>query len=74
MSDYAVRRLGLAPCTEQDFKMFKKRERIVKSGDKKMLAEFDAKYGTKLRAMMSMPVPVEATQPEEPAEKEEEGE
>ena len=41
MAFYAVRRLGLAPCSEAEYKNIVKREQLVEAGDKKALAAFD---------------------------------
>ena len=41
MATYAVRRLGLAPCSEAEYNRIVKREQLVKAGDKKALAAFD---------------------------------
>lgn len=41
MAIYAVRRLGLAPCSEAEYNRIVKREQLVKAGDKKALAAFD---------------------------------
>lgn len=48
MATYAVRRLGVAPCTESTYKTMIEREVLVKKGDDKALAEFDAKQKAKL--------------------------
>lgn len=41
MANYAVRRLGLAPCTEATYNNMVKREALVRSGDKEALKKFD---------------------------------
>lgn len=40
-ANYAVRRLGMAPCTEATYNNIVKREALVKAGDKDALAKFD---------------------------------
>ena len=50
MANVAVRRLGLAPCTETEYKIICKREALVQAGDKKALKEFDEKLAAKKAA------------------------
>lgn len=48
MANYAVRRLGLAPCTEATYNNLVKREALVRKGDKDALKKFDEALAKKV--------------------------
>ena len=50
MANYAVRRLGLAPCTEATYNNLVKREALVRKGDKDALKKFDEALAKKTAA------------------------
>ena len=41
MAYYAVRRLGVAPCTEDEYKVIRAKEKLVKKGDTEGLKKLE---------------------------------
>lgn len=55
MATYAVRRLGLAPMTEGQYKTYCKREALIKAGDKEGLKKLDDELAKKRAAKNQEP-------------------
>lgn len=55
MAKYAVRRLGMAPCTEVDYRIARKKERLSKAGDTAGLKKLEEVLAKKKDAKIQDP-------------------